>query len=473
MAYDAQSREKLLAHEPIGRLFFRFSVPAVVGMVVQALYNIVDRYFVAQLPEIGSVAIGGIGVSMPIFFLLFGFSMLFGVGGAASISIKLGQRDHPFAERILGNAVSLCFAVSLVLGVLFLWQIDGILRAFGASPENIGYARDYLGILLVGNLWNSLAFTFNHLIRAEGNPRIAMVSMLIGALSNMALDPLLMFTFALGIRGAAYATIIAQGLSFLWGASYYFRRKGLLRIRLTNMKPNLEVISRIVAIGISPFFIQIAGSLTGAIMNNSLRFFGGQMAQSAYAVINAIFSLFLMPIFGLNQSMQPIVGYNYGARDYKRVRRAVLVAIASATGFGLTGWLVMQLATAQVVHVMTDDAALAVLTRHGLKAMSSLIFIVGVQIVSSNFFQSIGKARITFLLSLSRQAIALFLLLLVLPPRLGLDGIWYSLPAADLLAMLVTAFFLIRELRRLGRQPSKLAEPSATYPAEPGWTAEP
>lgn len=454
-------RERRMASESIPKLFLSFSLPAITGMMVQALYNIVDRFFIGQIPGEGKIAIGGIGVSLPITFILMGFTMLFGIGGGANISIFLGKKDQTTARKILGNVLMMLFISAFFLNGFMLLNLEKILRIFGATSENLPYAMSYLRIILIGNYWNTFAFAFNHLIRAEGNPKFAMYSMLLGAFANMLLDPIFIFTLKMGVAGAAYATIIAQFLSFMRGLSYYLKGKNLVVLKKEDLKLDLKILYMIVAIGVSPFFIQIAGSVVGALLNNNLRIYGGTLAQGAYAIINSISTLFFMPVFGMNQGMQPIVGFNYGAGNFKRVKETVRVAIISATSLMLFGWVLVQFFPHLIVGFMTPDEELAEITIRGLRPFLSMMFIAGFQVISSNFFQSIGKAKVSFVLSLSRQVFLLAPLVYFLPRFFGLQGVWYAQPIADGLATLITLVFLIREFKSLEKaecERSPLAE---------------
>lgn len=452
-------RERLLRYEPILPLFLKFSLPAITGMLVQALYNIVDRYFISNMPGTGSVAIGGVGITLPITFILMGFTMLFGIGGAANISLRLGEGRHDKAEQILGQVAGMLLISSVLLNLVFLTNVDGLLRLFGATQGNIGYAREYIIVILWGNLWNTFGFAMNHTIRSEGSPKFSMVLMLVGALANLILDPIFIYEtiplinipgLGMGVRGAAIATIISQGLAFLLGLYYYQSGKSLLKLRLKNLMPSREIILLIVSIGISPFFIQIAGSVVGAVFNNSLKAYGGETAQGAYAIINSIAILFYMPTFGMNQGLQPIIGYNYGAGNYDRVKQAVKTGIIAASLVTLFGWIVIMLVPDALVSTMArEDLALRTMTSDGLRKMELMMLLVGLQVIASNFFSSIGKARLSFFLSLSRQVFFLIPALLILPRFLGLDGIWYAMPLSDLLATGVSLWFLYRQFRFL------------------------
>lgn len=452
-------RERLLRDEPILPLFLKFSMPAIIGMLVQALYNIVDRYYISNIPGSGSVAIGGIGVTLPITFVLMGFTMLYGIGGAANISLRLGEGNHKKAEQILGNVVMLLFVTSFLLNIFFLANVDDLLRLFGATEGNIGFAREYIVWILIGNFWNTFGFAMNHVIRAEGSPKWSMMLMLVGAVTNIILDPIFIYEripllnlpgLGMGVKGAAIATIIAQGLAFLLGLSYYVSGKSLLKLRLSNLKPNVGIILMILSIGVSPFFIQIAGSVVGAVFNNSLKVYGGDVAQGAYAIINSIAILFYMPTFGMNQGLQPIIGYNYGAGNFARVKQAVKVGLIAASLVTLSGWIIVLAIPQVLVSTMArEDAVLRQMTQDGLVKVELMMLLVGMQVISSNFFSSIGKARLSFFLSLSRQVFFLIPALLILPRFFGLDGIWYAMPLSDLLATVISLAFLLVQFKLL------------------------
>ncbi len=449
---EQTEREKHLREERILPLFLRFSLPAITGMLVQALYNVVDRVFIGNMPVEGASALSGIGVTMPIVFILMGFSMLFGVGAGANISIKMGQGRREMADRIMGTALFMLVLSAVAILVIFNLNIDYFLRIFGATDSNIGYARSYLRIILIGNLWGTIGFGMNNTIRAEGSPKYSMISMLVGAITNVILDPIFIFVFHMGVRGAAIATIIAQGLSTLWCVRYYFSGRSVVKIKKEYFRWDGEIVKLITAIGVSPFFIQIAGSLVGAMFNTTLLKYGGEMAQGSYSIVNAITTLFFMPVFGMNQGLQPIVGYNYGAGLYNRVRKAVLVAVGCATAVCIVGWIMMQFFPQVLVYPMAVDPVLREKTIQALRRYELLTFVVGFQIISSNFFQSIGKAKISFFLSLSRQVFILVPLIALLPLKYGLMGIWSAVPISDVAATILSGFFFIRELRSLKRR---------------------
>lgn len=443
-------REKQLREKPIKSLFWQFSIPAITGMMVQALYNIVDRVFIGHMPENSALAMGGLGIAMPLLFIMMGVSMLFGIGSGANISIRLGEKNHDRAQKIFSHGL-IMLGISTVLIVAFgLWQTDPILRLFGATENNLPFARDYLRIILIGNLWNTFAFAFTHMIRAEGSPKVAMTSMIIGAVTNTVLDPIFIFGLSMGVKGAAYATIIAQFLSFLWSLRYYLSEKSLMKIQLPK-RFNYQVVMTIMAIGVSPFFIQIAGSVVGALMNNQLKAYGGELAQSAYIAFAAITQLFFMPIFGMNQGLQPIVGFNYGAGNFSRVKEANKVGLLYATILCSIGWLGVMVIPGFLVRLVTNDPQVIALSAKGLRIFESAMFLVGIQFISSNFFHSIGKAKISFILSVLRQFAIVAPLIIFLPRWFGLEGIWLSTPIADVLATAITVIFLLKEYKELDR----------------------
>lgn len=446
---DLSPREKLLRYEKIWPLFIKFSAPAITGMLVQALYNIVDRIFIGNMGQGAKEGLSGIGVTTPIFFILMGFSMLFGIGAGANISIKMGEGKKETAEKIIGTAIVMLLLSSFLIYILFIPNINTILRIFGATDANIKDARDYITIILFGNLYNTIAFGMNNTIRAEGSPTYSMISMLIGAISNAILDPIFIYTLGMGVKGAAIATIIAQALSTIWCLRYYLSGRSTIKIRKENLKINRTLLTMIVAIGVSPFFIQIAGSVIGALFNNTLKIYGGETGQGAYAIINSITTLIFMPIFGMNQGLQPIIGYNYGAGQFERVKKAVLVGVISSTTVSFLGWLVIQFAPSLLINPMTQDPGVRQMAVPALKRFELVTYVVGFQIISSNFFQSIGKAKISFFLSLSRQIFILVPLLLILPSYMGLMGIWTAMPIADLISTILSGTMLIIELKKL------------------------
>lgn len=443
-------RNRELAQADILKLLIKFSIPAIVGMVVNSLYNVVDRIFVGH--GVGSLAIAGITASMPMFNIIMAFGMLFGLGGASLISIRLGQQNHKDAETVLGNGLLILVGTGILITVFGLIYIDPLLHLFGARGEVVPYAKDYLRIILYGATFQYVGFGLNHYIRAEGNPKIAMLSMIIGAVMNTILDPIFIFIFNMGIKGAAIATIISQAASMIWVVSYFFTGKSVLRLRRKNFKINWTVTRRMMAIGSAPFAMQLAASLLNIILNNSLYNYGGEIAMSAIGVIMSVSMLILMPIFGINQGVQPIIGYNYGAERYDRVKKALKLAILIASAITTLGFIITQLFSKQLIQMFNrEDLELLTMGSRGLRIYMFMLPIVGAQIISSNYFQATGKPLLSMILSLSRQVLFLIPAVLILPRLfdLGLTGVWIAGPTADFLAFLVASVLLLREIRQL------------------------
>jgi len=440
------SHNELLKNEKIGKLLLKFSIPAIIGMVVNALYNVVDRMYIGW---IGPLAMTGIGLSLPLMTLLMGFGMLVGIGAGSRISIKLGEGHQDEAERILGNAFTLLFFIMgavMVLGLLFKTPL---LYLFGASEATIGYADEYLTIILYGAIFQGLGFGLTGVMRSEGHPTIAMMTTIGAALTNIVLDPIFIFGLDMGIAGAALATILSQFFSMMVVIYHFTKGKSRLKLHSKNLKLSKAVVISIVSIGMSPFFMQVAASVVSVIANNALKAYGGDIAIGAMTVINAIAIFFLMPIFGINQGTQPIVGYNYGAREYGRVKQALKLAITAGVTGPTTGFILTQFLTEPLVRIFNSDPELIAVATKGMRIFLSMLPLVGFQIISANYFQAVGKAPKAIFLSLLRQVLVLIPLLIILPKIFGLTGVWYAGPTADFVASLLTAIFLFKELRHL------------------------
>lgn len=442
-------RSKQLGSERVGTLLLKFSIPAIIGMLVNALYNIVDRIFVGR--GVSPLAISGIVIAFPITIVIMAFGMLVGIGASALVSIRLGQQRKDEAEQILGNAFMLNIIISLILTTLGLVFLDPILKIFGASSTVLTYSKQYTSIILYGVIFQNMAFGMNHNIRAQGNPTAAMLTMLIGAVLNTILDPLFIFVFHMGIQGAAIATVISQIVSAIWVLSYFFRGKALLKIHRKNLKLRKNIILGIFSIGVSPFAMQLAASVINIILNSSLIKYGGDIAVAAMGVINSVAMLILMPIFGINQGVQPIIGFNYGAEQFDRVKKALKLAILGATAISTTGFLIVELFPSLIIGLFGKGTDLISVGSRGIRIFLSMLPIIGFQIVSANYFQAVGKPKHSMFLSLSRQVIILIPLLLILPGILRLDGVWIAGPASDFLSSLLTAFFIIREMKNLNK----------------------
>lgn len=432
--------------EPIGKLLLKFSVPAIVGMVVNGLYNVVDRFFIGKL---GALAMTGIGINFPFMSLIMAFSSLVGVGAAATISIRLGENRKNDAEKTLGNAFTLLTIIMLLVSIIGLSFKTHLLYLFGASDATIGYASEYITIILLGTVFQGIGLGLNSIINAEGNPRKAMFTMLIGAIINIILNPIFVFILHMGVSGSALATVISQFVSSIWVISHFIGGKSNLKLQGENLKLNLPIIKGIISIGMTPFFAQIAATIEAIISNNALRTYGGDISISAMTVINSIIILLFMPLMGITQGAQPIIGFNYGAKQFNRVKETLKIAIIAATTLCMITFMVTQISPGIIIKIFNNDPQLIQIASHGIRIFLLMTPIIGFQIVSSNYFQAIGKAKISLILSMLRQVIILIPMLLILPNFFGLEGIWMAGPIADFIAFVITAILLYKEMRLL------------------------
>lgn len=434
-----------LGEKSIGSLLWEFSLPAVTGMMVNALYNVVDSVFVGN--GVGELGLAAVTIAFPIMLILMGFGMLVGIGATAQISISIGQKKKDHAERILGNAFSLSIIIAIALTTIVLLFLDPILIALGADTAVLPYARDFTGIIVGGSIFTFVGFGLNNVIRAEGSPKTAMATMLISAILNIALNPLFIFGLKMGIGGSALATVLSQAVSAIWVLAYFLGPRGYLKLRWSKLKLDIEIIRGIFAIGMSSFFMQIAASVVTVLYNFSLIAYGGEIAIAAMGIVNRVTMLMLMPIFGISQGVQPIIGYNYGAGNYERVIDALKKATIAATMFALAGFLIVELFNAQIIAVFNQNPQLIEVGANGMRVFLAMLPIVGFQIIGSTYFQAVGKARQSLLLSLSRQVLILIPLIIILPRMWGLSGIWLASPIADLTSSVLTAMLLFREIR--------------------------
>jgi putative MATE family efflux protein len=449
-------RSRKLGEGSIPYLVLTFSVPVIVGMLAQALYNVVDRIFVGQ--AVGPLGIAGTTVSFPFMLVRMACSMLIGFGAGALVAIRLGERKKDEAERVLGNALVLLLVVGLLLTTLGLVFVDDLLKLFGASEQVLPYARDYLQIIVCGAVLQSVGFGLNALIRGEGNPRIAMITMLIGAVLNTILDPIFLFVFGWGMRGAAAATVTAQAVSAFWVLSYFLRGRSLLKLHGRNLKLRRSVCTAIVVIGSPVFALQMANSVMNSILNNQLRIYGGDLAISAIGIIFAVALFVAMPVLGINHGAQPVMGYNYGAKKFDRVKKALQTAILAATAICLAGLLLIMICPSQVIRIFNrEDESLMRLGTHAIRICLLTLPIVGFQIVGSGYFQAVGKPKQALFLGLSRQVFFLIPAILILPHFFGLNGIWAAIPTADLCSSVLTGTWLYLELRRLRSRHDQVA----------------
>ncbi|MEG1311685.1 MAG: MATE family efflux transporter [Romboutsia sp.] len=450
--------QQMLGTEPIGKLLLKYSVPAIIGMIVNALYNVVDKIFIGNIPNVGALAITGVGVTMPIMTIILAFAMLIGVGATANISIKLGQGKKDEAEIIIGNTITLSIIVSVIISIIGILFGDNILQIFGASNATLYYAKSYIDIILLGTIFNILAFTLNNTIRGDGNPKLAAIIMVVGCLTNIVLDGVFIFGFNFGIQGAAIATVISQMVTAIWALMYYIKGKSNLKFRKSSLKLDKSLVKIIFAIGSAPFAMQIAASLVQVISNNALKAYGGDLAIGAMATISSIAMIFLMPIFGINQGSQPIIGFNYGAKQYDRANKTFKISLLVAVVIMTFGWLIMQTKPELIVGMFNKDPKLMDITINGAKIYLFMLPIVAISVTGSNYMQSVGKAKSAMILGLLRQVILLIPMIIVLPKFFELNGVWYAQPVSDFLSTIITIVVLVKELRRYKINSSKEAE---------------
>lgn len=461
MQESSQATE--LREKSIGSLMLKYYFPAFAGVVVNSLYNVVDRIFIGQ--GVGSMALAGLSVVFPIMIVYMAFGMLVGSGGAVRISINLGKKDYNRAERVLGNSVTLALVLGIVAVTIGFLVKEPILYFFGAGEETFRHANDYLDIILLGAPFGMLGYSLNNMIRAEGNPKVAMYSMFISAGLNIILDPIFIFVLDLGVRGAAMATVISQIVLCIWVMVHFRSKRSIIKLKLRNLKPVGEIIMYIVTIGFASFAMQIAASVVYGLFAKQLIIFGGDIAVGAMGIINSITIILVMAIVAINMASQPIIGFNYGARNFDRVLTTVNLGIKAATLIAVGGWLLCMLIPGQIVGLFnSDDAELLRKGVEGLRIYTALLPVVGFQIIASNLFQSIGKAKLATILSLLRQVIFLIPLLAILPGFFGLIGVWMAMPVSDFLASITSFIFLRRELRKLALQKQKCVKRSPVSP---------
>ena len=437
-----------LGTKPVGKLLVQYALPAMIAMTAASLYNIVDRVFIGQ--GVGAMAISGLAITFPFMNLTAAFGAGVGVGASTAISVKLGQKDYTTAQNILGNTISLNLIIGI--GLLFL---DPILRFFGASDQTLVYARDYMVIILLGNVVSHMYFGMNALLRAASKPRQAMYATIFTVIMNVILDALFIIVFKWGIQGAAIATILSQLMAMMWQFKLFSNKNELLHLKKGIYRLRKKLVENILAIGISPFLMNVCACIVVIFINNQLVRFGGDLSVGAYGIANGIAMVFIMFVFGINQGMQPIAGYNYGAQKIDRLMRVLNLSIIAATGIMVTGWLIAMFLPYYCARMFTTDKALIELGIKAIRIVMCCFPIIGFQMVITNFFQCIGKVKISIFLSLSRQLLILLPLLGLLPLFWDIEGVWYSMPISDFSAAVIAAIVMswyMKKLKRMHRE---------------------
>ena len=418
-----------LGTKPVGQLLWQYALPAIVAMSASSLYNIIDRAMIGQI--VGPEAIAGLGITFPFMNLSAAFGAAVGVGASASISVKLGQKDYSTAQNLLGNTLTLNLIIGFSFMVLSLLFLDPILYFFGASDVTLPYAREFMIIILLGNVMTHMYFGMNAVLRAAGKPKHAMYSVLFTVGMNILLVFMFVWWFRWGIRGAALATVTSQTLAMCWQLWLFSNKNEILHLKRGIYKLKRQLVTNIIAIGISPFLMNVTSCVIVIVMNNQFVRYGGDMAVGAYSIANSVVMMFFMFVMGMCQGMQPIVGYNYGAEKYDRMLRCLFITIGCATAILLVGWGLSMLFPREIARIFTTDETLIELSARGIKLDMLVFFVVGSQATITHFFQSIGKVKVSIFLSLSRQLFLLLPMAYVFPLLWDLDGVWYSMPASD------------------------------------------
>jgi len=439
-----------LGTKPVGKLLAQYALPAIVAMMASSLYNMIDSIFIGQ--GVGPLAISGLAITFPLMNLMAAFGAAVGVGASTCISVKLGQKDYDTALHIFGNNVSLNLFIGIVFSVISLAFLDPILRFFGASEHTLPYAREYMLVILGGNTIQQMYFGLNAVLRAASKPRQAMMATIFTVVLNVILAPVFIWGFDMGIKGAAWATVIAQALALAWQCRLFSDSGEILHFKRGTYKFDSRITKNILAIGMSPFAMNVCACIVVIFINTGLAKYGGDMAVGAYGIANKVAFTFVMVTMGLNQGMLPIAGYNYGAQHYDRLLRVLNYAVTAGTVITTTGFLVVQLFPYGCARLFTTDSELINISMRAIKINMLAFPVVGFQMVTTAFFQSIGKAKISIFLSLSRQMLFLLPMLIVLPLFFGVDGIWWSLPIADVTAAVVSAVMMVYYMRKFKNQ---------------------
>ena len=446
----------ILGTERIGKLLVQYSIPAIIGMTITSLYNIIDSIFIGH--GVGAMGIAGLAITFPLMNLVVAFCTLVSAGGSAISSIRLGQKDMDGAAEVLNNTLMLCLVNSFLFGSISFFFLDEILRFFGASNDTLPYARDFMQVILLGTPITYTMIGLNNVMRATGYPKKAMLTSMVTVVCNIILAPIFIFHFDWGIRGAATATVISQFIGMVWVVSHFLQKTSIVRLQPGFWKMKKRIISSIFSIGMSPFLMNVTACVIVIIVNNSLQHYGGDMAIGAYGIMNRLLVLYVMIVLGLTMGMQPIVGYNFGAQKIDRVKQTLRLGIISGVVITSSGFVICEFFPHAVSALFTDSDELIDLAVGGIRLTVLMFPFVGAQIVIGNFFQSIGKAKISIFLSLTRQLLYLLPCLLLFPNWWGLEGIWISMPVSDALAFITAVVSLMIYIKKVSKLHPVVAE---------------
>ncbi len=443
---------KALGEENIGKLLKKLSVPATMGMMVNALYNLVDTIFLGRF--VGVDAIGALAIAFPIQMIVLAFGIMVGIGTASAASRALGAEEVEKADHIVGNAFLSIIIIGILLVTIGRYYLNSILLLFGATENLLPLAYDYMNIILMGSIFLTIQIVSNNVIRSEGNAKVAMISMMIGTGFNIFMDPIFIELLGFGIKGAAIATIIGQTLGFVYVMNYFYRGKSNFKIMPHHLKPNFEYIKEIFSVGFPTFMRNVAGSVLAIVANNSLAFYGGDIALSVYGVIQRVLRFALMPMFGIVQGFQPIASYNYGARNYHRVKEVIKVGLKALVIYATVSIIFVQLFPEFIISLFNNDPELITLGKKALRIVTMMMPLIGVQVLAGSMYQALGKPKPALIVSMSRQTLFLIPLILILPNffKMGLMGVYWSFPIADVLSIILSVYMLRRQMKRLDQR---------------------
>ncbi|KGX93779.1 multidrug transporter MatE [Pontibacillus halophilus JSM 076056 = DSM 19796] len=440
-----KTQSERLGSEPIPKLLWRLSVPAMIGMIVMALYNVVDTIFIAR--GVGIIGVAGVSISFPVMMIMMAISGAVGIGGASVISRRLGSNRAEDANEVLGNILIMVIAVSVISFIGAFTFVEPLIRLFGATDEMLPYATDYIFPIMVGSIFFTFAFTSNNIIRSEGNARFAMITMIVPAILNIILDPIFIFGLDMGVRGASLATVISQASVTILVIRYFTSGKSTLQVGLQYLRPNFRLMREVIGIGLPAFVRQVGGSAMMIAINAMLIRFGGQFEVGVFGIVQKVTMFTIMPMLGVLQGMQPIVGYNYGAQQYARLREIIWLGLRVATVMSTIVFIVMMVIPHYFMMIFTGDEATIETGANALRIMYMAFIVIGAQIISGGLYQSLGLAKPALILSISRQVMFLIPLVLILPyiGGLGVTGVWLAFPIADGLAFILTVVLLYRD----------------------------
>lgn len=446
------SREADLGHDSIGKLLFDLALPAILAQIINVLYNMVDRMYIGHIADIGPSALTGVGVTMPVIMTISAFAALVSMGGAPKASISMGKGDPNQAEKILGNCTTMLISIAVILTAVFLLFGRSILMMFGASENTIPFAWSYMQIYTCGTLFVQLALGLNAFINAQGYAKTGMLTVAIGAICNIILDPIFIFGFHMGVRGAALATIISQAVSCIWILVFLTGKKSFLKIRLKYMKPDFKIVTSCIALGLAPFIMQFTESVLSICFNTSLLKYGGDVAVGAMTILSSVMQFCMLPLQGLTQGAQPIISFNYGAGNTDRVKKAFLLLLKASVCYSVVLWALCMFVPHLFIAIFTSSAELAVFTKWALRIYMAASLLFSVQISCQQTFIALGNARTSVFLALLRKVILLIPLIFILPHIFTNQvlGVFIAEPIADTIAVSVTATLFFREYRRLG-----------------------